>query len=78
MVETTTWHVKSKLHIVVDGIVDRLDAVGVVDGEFGIVRCLDIFVDETVDYLWRQLTLKCSQGVRGLLTPSEFMFSCTP
>lgn len=38
-----------EFHEVVDGVVDGFDAVGVVDGEFGVVGGLDSFVDDAVD-----------------------------
>lgn len=38
-----------EFHEVVDGVVDGFDAVGVVDGEFGVVGGLDGFVDDAVD-----------------------------
>lgn len=42
-------HVVGELHVVVDGFVDGLDAVGVVDGELGVVVGLDGLVDNAVD-----------------------------
>jgi hypothetical protein len=33
----------------VDGLVDKLDAIRVLDGEFGIVWRLDVFGDNAVD-----------------------------
>lgn len=42
-------HAVGKPHVVVDGLVDGLDAVGVVVGEFRVVVGLDGFVDNAVD-----------------------------
>ena len=47
-IETATGHVQGKLHVVVDSIVDGLDAVRVVDSKLGVVRCLNVLVDDTV------------------------------
>ena len=51
--ETAVGHVASKLHVVVDGVVDRLYAVCIVNSEFRVVRCLDVFIDDTIDYAKR-------------------------
>lgn len=41
-------HETGKLHIIVDGLVDKLDAVGVVLSELGIVGSLGIQVENSV------------------------------
>jgi len=46
--KTSTAHVQSKLHVVVDSIVDSFDAVSVVDGKLGVVRSLDSLIDDAV------------------------------
>lgn len=38
-----------KLHVVVDGLVDSLDTVGIVHSEFRVVRGLDRLVDDAVN-----------------------------
>lgn len=40
----------SKLHVVIHGIIDCFDAIGVVVGELWIVRRLNGLVDDTIDY----------------------------
>ena len=50
LLQTAIMHVQSELHIVVDCIVDRFDSVRVVVREFWIVRRLDHFIDDSVDY----------------------------
>ena len=49
MVETAVLHVAGECHVVVDCVVDGFDAVGVVLGEYGVVRGLDVFVYNAVD-----------------------------
>ena len=46
--EASAVHVQGELHVVVDGIVDCLDAIGVVDGKLGVVGSLDSLVDDAV------------------------------
>lgn len=45
---TNEWHVASELHVFIDGLVDELDTVAVVLGEFGVVWCLGIEVEESI------------------------------
>jgi hypothetical protein len=47
---TTFGHVIRLFHECVDGVVHSLDAVGVVDRKLRIIRRLNLFVDDTVDY----------------------------
>ena len=47
-IKTATNHITSKFHVLVDGIIDRLDAVSIVYGELGIVRRLNTFADNTI------------------------------
>lgn len=49
-IQTTIVHIAGKLHVVVDGVIYRLDAVRVVICELGVVRCLDVLVNDAVDY----------------------------
>lgn len=58
-------HAVGELHVVVDGVVDGLDAVGVVDGEFGIVVGLDGLVDHAVDDSERVEVERDSFGLSG-------------
>lgn len=46
--ETAAAHVQSELHVVVDGVIDGFNAVGVVDGEFRVMGCLDGLIDDAV------------------------------
>jgi hypothetical protein len=48
ILEASAAHVQCKLHVVVDSVVDSLDAVCVVDGKLGVVGSLDSLVDDTV------------------------------
>jgi hypothetical protein len=50
LVVATFGHVVGLLHESVDGIVDSLDSVGVVDRKFRVVRSLNLLIDDTVDY----------------------------
>ncbi len=53
LVKASVEHVVGKLGIVVHSVVVCLDAVGVVDSEFGVVAGLDGLVDDTVYYTQR-------------------------
>lgn len=53
LVEAAVGHEAGEFHVLVHRLVDGLDAVGVVDGEFGVVGGLDGFVDDAVDYTER-------------------------
>jgi len=53
LVETAVVHVVRELGVRVNGIVVRLDAVGIVDSKLGVVLCLDRLIDDTVDYTER-------------------------
>ena len=47
-IEATTMHVAGKLHELVDGVVDCLNTIGIVDSKFWIVRCLDFLGNDTI------------------------------
>ena len=49
LVQTSIMHKACKLHVIVDGLVDKLDSIRVLNGEFGIVWRLDIFGDDAVN-----------------------------
>lgn len=47
-VKTSVGHVQSELHVVIDSIVDSLDTVCVVDSKFGVVRSLNLLIDDSI------------------------------
>lgn len=47
LVEATVRHEAGEFHVVVDGVIDGLDAICVVNGELWVKRRLCIFVDDT-------------------------------
>lgn len=49
LIETAIDHVTSKRHIIVYGIVDRFDAIGIIVGENWVIRSLNVFVDDRID-----------------------------
>ncbi len=51
LIQAAVDHECCKLGIGVHGIVIRLDTVRVVDGKFGIVRSLNVLINDAIDYL---------------------------
>lgn len=47
LVEAAVRHEAGEFHVVVDGVVDGLDAICVVNGELWVKWSLDIFIDNT-------------------------------
>ena len=50
LLQTSILHVQSKVHIVEDRVVDCFDAVCIVVRKERVVRCLDVLIDEAIEY----------------------------
>lgn len=49
LVLTAIWHLVCEFHVVVHGIIDEFDTVGIVHCKLRVVACLNALVDDTVD-----------------------------
>lgn len=47
-VQTASWHIEGKFHVIIDRVVHSFDAIRVVDGKFWIEWCLNDLVDDAI------------------------------